>query len=76
MAVSVNQRFDNLRPCPFCGSHRVLPGGKNDPQVGEEGWFITCIDCRTYGPLCSTQGEAWQRWNYRVWSPPKDLIHG
>lgn len=55
--------------CPFCGSHRVMPGGMKDhPSLGE-GFFICCVDCHAYGPVCQSQYDAWLGWNHRVWSP-------
>jgi Lar family restriction alleviation protein len=47
-------------PCPFCGEP-VL-----DIETHQD-YYILCQACGARGPLCCTEDEAVQRWNYR-WS--------
>lgn len=51
----------DLKPCPFCGSPRVL-GFK----LYGGGWYVTCDNCGNETSSWGTREEAVRRWNTRA----------
>lgn len=50
----------NLKPCPFCGSDRIVQG---------ERYFAMCVDCGATGPERShkvSQNKQNEDWNTRA----------
>lgn len=47
-----------LRPCPFCGSKRILV---TKPTT----WQSWCIDCKAIGPYKVDKQDAIEAWNRR-----------
>jgi hypothetical protein len=56
--------MSDLKPCPNCGSERVMPDLVHDRSG--RGWQVVCPSCRTRRPHgSSAQGfeDAVARWN-------------
>lgn len=49
-----------VKPCPFCKSANVQP-----KRIWSKYFFIACNSCKAGGPVCKTEDEAWNAWNYR-----------
>lgn len=55
------RKVHNLKPCPFCGSIKLLECGFG----GARGAFISCADCDALGPNAHTPDKAREKWNTR-----------
>lgn len=53
---------DELRPCPFCGSHRIKMNRVYDTNE----WYLRCEDCLIEQYLHGSLDEAIEAWNRRV----------
>lgn len=47
----------DARPCPFCGSERVMLANGSDSS------WVCCQNCLTMGPSCESAEEAVKKWN-------------
>ena len=56
--------MDDLKPCPFCGSH-ILEVDRF-PHHDSTLWFITCYECPCQGVEHKEKEEAIKAWNTRI----------
>lgn len=52
--------IDGAKPCPFCGSERLLKGQK---------YCVICVDCGATGPELERFPHALKAWNMRAETP-------
>jgi len=56
----MSTRLENAKPCPFCGSDKIVKG---------ERYFAMCVDCGATGPernADATVNKFTKDWNSRV----------
>lgn len=60
----MKEQSNELKPCPFCGSTRVMV----QTNITFKGECAThCFYCGTFGPFCEDKNEAIARWNRRAY---------
>lgn len=52
---------DDLKPCPFCGSHEIEIG-----WFGKDGEAVICLGCGGMGSQYTDRAKAIEAWNRRV----------
>jgi Lar family restriction alleviation protein len=60
---------EELKPCPFCGSHgEELGVGVEDPEAprGWQGWFVRCYVCHVETCREGLHALAVEKWNTRA----------
>lgn len=63
-----NIRLVGAKPCPFCGSERIVRG---------ERYFAICVDCGATGPernADATERKFVKDWNTRAPNRPNDPL--
>lgn len=53
------ERYKELKPCPFCGSHNIK-------EISMVGYTIWCEDCLAQIAEYNTKSEARSHWNNRA----------
>ena len=54
----------NLKPCPFCGSKKVIV---YKDSINPKCCFVFCEGCRVNTADFDTKKEAIEAWNRRAW---------
>lgn len=54
---------EKLKPCPFCGSDRIVPRDRNEHC---DYFLLYCHSCNAEGPNGRTLDEAIAAWNRRA----------
>lgn len=57
--------MEELKPCPFCGSHMVEVESSMDSTF-EHAYRCTCTTCFACGSICETRNGAIEDWNHRA----------
>ncbi len=60
---------NKLKPCPFCGSEKVIMNREDDGEVMinpvDISYFVVCNKCCIEGPYLDSRKEAIEKWNLR-----------
>jgi Lar family restriction alleviation protein len=54
-----------LKPCPFCGTKELHMKTQYGDDPNDNGHFVWCGYCDTYGPWSATKARAMEEWNTR-----------